>query len=265
MRCPKCHFVAFREIEKCPSCGEVLSPPFRGRGRPFSERSRDEDSPVGGYSTVDDSVGPLADYTLRPPESFVPPPRRRHTRRARAGEPVRPRPDESAGDRPSRQRSSATDRVRSQREAAAAARGGAQERGIGHQLPRRLVGGVIDLALLSGINAAVVYFTTRLVGLPVASAADLPLAPLLAFLTIFNVGYVATLTALGGQTIGKMAVRVRVEEADGSNVTPVHAVIRTAAYLVSVLPLGLGFAVMFFKSGRALHDLLADTRVVSLS
>jgi uncharacterized RDD family membrane protein YckC len=62
-----------------------------------------------------------------------------------------------------------------------------------------------------------------------------------------------------------MTAGLRVEEADGSRVTPLHALIRTAAYAVSVLPFGVGFAGMFLKSRRALHDLLADTRVVRLS
>ena len=139
------------------------------------------------------------------------------------------------------------------------------ERSAARQLQRRITAGLVDLVLLCGINLGVIYFTTRLVGLPLEEVGRLPLAPLIAFLTVFNVGYAVTLTAIGGQTIGKMAVGLRVEEADGTRVTPVHALIRTAAYLVSVLPFGLGFAGMFLKSRRSLHDRLADTRVVQLS
>ena len=41
------------------------------------------------------------------------------------------------------------------------------------------------------------------------------------------------------------------------------AVLRATAYLVSLLPAGLGFAAILFDSdGRALHDRLAETRVV---
>jgi uncharacterized RDD family membrane protein YckC len=41
------------------------------------------------------------------------------------------------------------------------------------------------------------------------------------------------------------------------------AVLRATAYLVSLLPAGLGFAAILFDADRrALHDRLAETRVV---
>ena len=253
MRCPRCQFVAFRDIAKCPSCGEVFHTPVRGRaGRMARETTTDDDGgPLATYSTVEDVVGPLVDYSLRAPESFVPRSGKRQTRTKRA----------TAGSQ---------DVVQTRR-GPAGAKGGSlvegfePERNVWRQLQRRFLAGLIDLLLLCSINIAVIYFTTRLVGFPMAEVTQLPLAPLCAFLAVFNVGYAVTLTAIGGQTIGKMAVGLRVEEVDGSRVTPVHALIRTTAYLVSVLPLGLGFAGMFLHSRRALHDLMADTRVVQRS
>jgi uncharacterized RDD family membrane protein YckC len=42
-----------------------------------------------------------------------------------------------------------------------------------------------------------------------------------------------------------------------------QSVVRAAGYLVSALPVGLGFLPAFFgQDRRALHDRLADTRVV---
>ena len=113
--------------------------------------------------------------------------------------------------------------------------------------------------MLCSIDAAVLYFTTRLVGLPLASVVQVSLA---AFLIVFDVGYVVALTAVGGQTIGKMAVGLRVEGSNGDPVAPLRALIRTAAYAISVVPLGVGFVGMFLRSGRTLHDFVADTRVV---
>lgn len=45
---------------------------------------------------------------------------------------------------------------------------------------KRVLAGALDLLLLGGIDAAVVYFTVRLADLPFAAAAQLPAAPLLA-------------------------------------------------------------------------------------
>ena len=70
---------------------------------------------------------------------------------------------------------------------------------------------------------------------------------------------------VGGQTVGKMAVGLRVEGVNGSPVTLGRALGRTAAYAVSVLPVGLGCVWLLLGRGRALHDVLADTRVVKVS
>jgi uncharacterized RDD family membrane protein YckC len=132
-------------------------------------------------------------------------------------------------------------------------------------LARRLVAGSVDMMILGGINTAVVYFTLRLASLPVAESSALPAGPLLAFLVLFDVGYLVVLTAFGGQTIGKMAVGLRVECEGGDPATLLKSLVRTASYTVSVLPLGVGFLLMLFRRRRTLHDLIADTRVVRVS
>ncbi len=96
----------------------------------------------------------------------------------------------------------------------------------------------------------------------------LPLAPLVSFLVLLDGGYLSTFVAAGGQTIGKMAAGTRVIPADpaapaSERVSFGQAVVRAAGYLVSALPVGLGFLPAFFgQERRALHDRLADTRVV---
>jgi uncharacterized RDD family membrane protein YckC len=65
-----------------------------------------------------------------------------------------------------------------------------------------------------------------------------------------------------------MAAGTRVVSADSAarvreRVTFEQAVLRAAASVVSALPLGLGFVpALFGGERRALHDRLADTRVV---
>jgi uncharacterized RDD family membrane protein YckC len=93
--------------------------------------------------------------------------------------------------------------------------------------------------------------------------------PLGAFLLLLNGGYFVMFTAATGQTIGKMAAGIRVvgtsaDDVINDRVSFGRAVLRTAGYFASLLPAGLGFVPAFFgpRDHRALHDRLADTRVV---
>ena len=129
---------------------------------------------------------------------------------------------------------------------------------------RRVCAAVCDLLLLGAIDTTVVALTVRLAGLELVTVDALPLVPLAAFLLLLDFGYLVALTALGGQTIGKMVTGIRVVSVDGPSVTVVDAAIRAAAYIVSVLPVGLGMLGLFFGSRRSLHDYLADTRVVKV-
>jgi uncharacterized RDD family membrane protein YckC len=54
-----------------------------------------------------------------------------------------------------------------------------------------------------------------------------------------------------------------IQRADGRPVGPKHALIRAVAFPLSFLLLGAGFLVALVRPDRrALHDLIADTRVV---
>ena len=129
---------------------------------------------------------------------------------------------------------------------------------------RRLGAAAIDHTLLLAIDLAVMYFTLRMAGLDAADVDALPMAPLVAFLGLIKVSYFTAFTAVGGQTIGKMALHIRVV-GDEVPVDSGCAVRRTFAALLSMLPLGLGFLPAFFGSDRrALHDRLTHTRVVGL-
>lgn len=130
-------------------------------------------------------------------------------------------------------------------------------------LGRRLAAGLVDLVVLGLIDGAVIALTARLSGLPVEAAIGLPVLPLAVFLALLDVWYVAVLTGLGGQTIGKMTVGIRVVSADGGPLGIGGALTRIAAYAVSVLPAGVGLLGLLVGSHRALHDRLAGTDVVS--
>jgi len=128
----------------------------------------------------------------------------------------------------------------------------------------RLVAAAVDHAILLGIDLGVVYFTVRMAGLSMSEWNLLPLVPMLTFLGLLKISYFYAFTAVGGQTIGKMAVGTCVIADDGAPVDAARAMRRTCAGVLSVLLLGLGFVPALFGNRRALHDRLAGTRVVRL-
>ena len=97
--------------------------------------------------------------------------------------------------------------------------------------------------------------------------------PLGVFLLLLNGGYLTMFTTAGGQTIGKMVAGIRVvaDHRGGIHADDLEAWrdvrrVRVRATRLSrhpCCPAGLGFAAILFGSdGRALHDRLAETRVV---
>jgi len=81
----------------------------------------------------------------------------------------------------------------------------------------------------------------------------------------FVVLYTVMLHSLEGQTIGKLLVGIRVVGLDGDPPPVGASVLRFCAYAASLMPLGLGFVMAGLRSDkRALHDLLAGTRVERL-
>jgi uncharacterized RDD family membrane protein YckC len=127
----------------------------------------------------------------------------------------------------------------------------------------RLGAASIDHVILFAIDAAVVYFTLRMAALAPSDWRLLPPTPLLAFLALVKFAYFCAFTAVGGQTIGKMALGIRVVTDDDAAVDGACAVRRTVAG-VAACALGLGFIPALFGSeGRAFHDRVARTRVVA--
>jgi uncharacterized RDD family membrane protein YckC len=129
----------------------------------------------------------------------------------------------------------------------------------------RMVAAVIDHMLLLAIDAGVIYFTLRISGLTMSEWGALPPLPLLAFLLLLKLGYFCVFTAVGGQTIGKMALRIRVVSEDNGAIDGNLALKRAAIGVVSTAFLGLGLLPAFFDpERRAFHDRVARTRVVGL-
>jgi uncharacterized RDD family membrane protein YckC len=128
---------------------------------------------------------------------------------------------------------------------------------------RRLAAAVIDHAILFAIDAAIVYFTLRIAGLTMGEWAVLSPVPVVTFLVLLKVSYFSAFTAVGGQTIGKMAVGIRVVADRRGSLDGSAAIHRTVVGTLSVVTLGLGFLpALVGADRRALHDRLSGTRVI---
>ena len=129
----------------------------------------------------------------------------------------------------------------------------------------RFLAVLIDLSILGLVDFLVLYFTMKICGVSYDELSLIPKAPLLAFMLVQNGGYLAAFTA-GGQTIGKMATGIRVIATESAGTLDFsRALTRTIVWMLLAAPAGLGFLTVFSRDQRGLHDRLAGTRVVRVS
>lgn len=282
MKCPKCDYLGFETGDRCKNCGYDFSLMAEAGPPPGPEHLgldldlRDTRVDVDVEAASDFPLLTLAvdeggdEPLIKLPPAPRPPLAVRRTpdtsRLRTTAQPVReiePAPAlelDDAGARrltpkphvkPARSRAS---RVWADLHAAKASSAGA-----------RLAAAAIDHLMLGGIDVAVIYFTLRMAGLSTSEWTMLPPAPLVAFLLLVKLSYFCAFTAVGGQTIGKMAARIRVVGFDDRPINAALAVRRTLAGVVSTALLGLGFLPALCGSDRrALHDRVARTRVITL-
>ena len=129
----------------------------------------------------------------------------------------------------------------------------------------RVGAGLIDLFLLVGIDAAILFLTLKVAGLQ--STMDdlrvLPPIPFVGFLALLAFGYVSAFTVAGGQTIGKMILSLRVIGDDGRPIDAAGGMLRALGCMLVPVTLGVSYLPAIFTSDhRAIHDRLAGTRVV---
>ena len=133
----------------------------------------------------------------------------------------------------------------------------------------RFVSAAIDGALIAGIAATVLYLTLQVSGLSLAQIGLLPVFPIAGLLLLVTIGYQLMFTVASGQTVGKMAMNIRVvgtspESVLSDRLSVSQAALRTLAAIPSALMLGLGFVPAIGGSGLTVHDRIAHTRVVRL-
>lgn len=267
MKCPKCEYLGFESSDRCRNCGYdfSLSPATPAVLDLALDRGTEPRPPldldriIGGPATAPPEDLPLFGLDETPPPIVVPARSRAPlgVRRATPEVPrarVRtPRPEEMLFGLPQETRPGASGvatRAPASSEAPAAA-------------SSRIMAALVDAGLLLAVDATVLYFTLRLCGLTSSEILQLPVVPLAAFFLLLNGGYFIAFTAVGGQSIGKMALGIKVIAQEDGSVPIGRAIVRTLAYLISALPLGAGFLPGIMSADRlALHDRLAHTRVV---
>ena len=129
---------------------------------------------------------------------------------------------------------------------------------------------IIDMALLFFFGLALFLFAGELViavfphelaGTIKGLGAVLVIFPCVFTLSIII--YFTLLHSLGGKTLGKIFMGIRVESNQGKRLSFGVSFLRFVGYLPSFLPLGIGFLwAVLDKDQAAWHDKLADSRVV---
>ncbi|MGE0704116.1 MAG: RDD family protein [Vicinamibacterales bacterium] len=299
MKCPKCGYLGFEDVERCRNCGhdftvaQVTSVPdlsIRG-DRTVSSDLLDLDltSPSEGTSgrTVPDVTPAIQRAAATTPSTDLPlfgggdasaeppilqrvtPPRpplavRRSTPevpRVRVDTPRTPMLDLATPDS-TPATPSLPRALASASHVPAARREAPAAVADAAGLSERAMAAAIDLGILAVIDGVVIYFTLKICGLALADLWLLPKLPLAAFLALQNLGYLAAFTA-GGQTLGKMTTGIRVVPVDGPTLDLGRALKRTLFWGLLAVPAGLGFATAVFNpEHRGLHDRLAGTRVI---
>lgn len=279
MRCPKCSYLSYDDVERCRNCGydfslaaparepEPSTPVESSREtrawEPTRRRRPGLDTPQppdGGPLDLPLFEGPTG---AEPPPVVIPPAgpplsvRRKIeiNRPPTRVEPVPDAPAEPGGfDWPDEPAPS---------EPAADPIADVAPRAVADSLGPRLRAGAIDLAVILVKDVLVLWLTMRVAGVTLEEWRLLPVAPLAGFLFLLDTAYLVTFTAASGQTIGKMLTGLRVVYGESSRVPFGHAVLRSVALLLCAIPAGLGLLpIVLDPERRGAHDRLAGTRVV---
>jgi uncharacterized RDD family membrane protein YckC len=115
---------------------------------------------------------------------------------------------------------------------------------------------LIDVVCVMAAEMAFGFFAWALTDDRVAAAASR------AFRFLASPCYFVFLHWVRGQTLGKMALRIRVVSRDGGPLSFGQAALRHLGSWISAVILGVGYLLVGFRADkRGLHDLIAGTRV----
>jgi uncharacterized RDD family membrane protein YckC len=261
MKCPKCNYLDLKSVDRCNNCGYDFSLMVTDRG--FSSSNRQSSSkanlPLFNDSSLEDS--PLVSVPVKPrtPISV------RRTPDINRDRNDRRQPEESLFD--FSKEPTGKDVQQSPSQAVVSESSIVFKDQLTESVTtRRLSALVLDHVILIGIDVVVLYLTVRIAGFQFNEVGLLPPLPLVFFLGLLKMSYFSVFTASGGQTIGKMAFRIRVVSQEMVAVDSASALRRTTASVLTLFTLGLAYIPVLLGSAgrRSLHDYLAKTRVVSV-
>ncbi len=293
MRCPKCQYISFDNGARCRNCGYEFSLTTPPQAIDLPIHTDEPIGPLADFALEGSRQTPRTDSTAadtiapapRPITSsfdlplfkdrkisddaprVVAPATPRHPLAVRRATPTSPRPASAPEEPLLGFTNEEPSRVRPFAPSVTTTRADPEDVPAAATLIPRVSAAVLDAVVLSTIASIVFYLTLRICGLTWAHATVIPLVPFVSFLLLIAGGYFTLFTAAGGQTIGKMAAGIRVVpmEMESGRVPLGHSVMRAAGYAVSALPAGLGFLpALVGEEKRAVHDRLADTRVVKV-
>ena len=119
----------------------------------------------------------------------------------------------------------------------------------------RLVSVLIDEIIL-GLASLVILVLVEIAAGETVSYAVKPI------LEIATIPYYILFWSLRGQTLGGMALGLRLVNARGENPSLGKAILRYFAQILSVIPFGLGYLWALGSQRRTWHDILSDTWVI---
>lgn len=131
---------------------------------------------------------------------------------------------------------------------------------------RRAIAYLIDSAIIGGLYLFLLF--AGLMGIRYSSGLDSVYfsgsgTVAMSAMAFLYTGYFTFFHSNGGQTPAKRILRIKVISGNGTELSLLHALIRTFGYLASFLFFGAGFLLTAIDGRkRALHDLLTYTQVV---
>jgi uncharacterized RDD family membrane protein YckC len=261
MKCPRCGYLGFEDLDRCRHCGydfplaaaADVTPPIPAAGETASLSAFSDDLPLFGPPIPDD-----APLIARPSPPRAPLSVRRATPEVRRATPPLRTPLLDL-DPPAADVSPAVTPSPSGEDPGAFGQASLEDADI----RARLAACAIDVLVLLAIDAAIIYLTLQIAGLGLSDIGLLPLGPLGAFLLAQNGAYLVAFTA-GGQTMGKMAAGIKVVAVESRGTLNLgRALARQCLWAVLAAPAGLGLLpAILSRDRRGLHDRLAGTRVV---